>query len=58
MDTTYPLPESPEHDTRFNLLMTLDVMEVLNDHGYPKATAMDVAELQVALLRFLYRSHR
>ena len=51
---TYPLPE-PESDPRLPLVLVVEVAEVLERHGYPRLTALDRADLQQALFRFLYR---
>ena len=53
-DRDYPI-ERPEVDPRFSLGLTLDVAEVLADHGYPTLIAgPDYADLQRCLWEFLY----
>jgi hypothetical protein len=53
-EPTYPLPR-PANDPRFTLGLTVDVAEVLTQHGYPTLTGVDFVELQQTLFRFLYR---
>ncbi|MFJ8929316.1 hypothetical protein ACIRLA_22325 [Streptomyces sp. NPDC102364] len=51
----YPIRPIPDDDPRFTLGLTLDVANVLVEHGYPKVTAgLDFVDLQQALYRFLY----
>jgi hypothetical protein len=47
-------PERPDDDARFTLGLTLDVVDVLEDHGYPRPDAERLVDLQTALFDFLY----
>jgi hypothetical protein len=50
----YPLPR-PAADDRFTFGLLIDVLDVLETHGYPRpAAGGDLVELQLALFRFLY----
>ena len=49
----YPLPKIDD-DPRFTVGLTLDVVKVLEEHGYPRPEAVDYVDLQQALFRFLY----
>lgn len=49
----YPLPR-PENDPRFTLGMQLDVAQVLEKHGFPKVSGVDLVELGQALFGFLF----
>lgn len=54
---SYPIPE-PNADPRFTFVLTLDVAEVLERHGYPPITSgniEDLIELQQAMYRYIYR---
>ncbi|PCG82640.1 hypothetical protein CIB93_29050 [Streptomyces sp. WZ.A104] len=51
----YPITPRPEDDARFTVGLTLDVADVLTQHGYPRpASGLDWVELKMALFRFLY----
>lgn len=53
-ERAYPLPRT-ETDPRFNMGLTIDVIKVLEDHGYPAIhQGGDVVRLQEALFGFLY----
>ncbi|MGW7597877.1 hypothetical protein [Streptomyces antimycoticus] len=54
----YPVaPESGDHDSRFTNGLILDVVEVIESHGYPKFTSgRDLLELRISLFRFLYEN--
>ena len=53
-DHEYPLPRT-EDDPRFSMGLLIDVIKVLNGHGYPPITkGRDIVELQQALFGFLY----
>lgn len=52
-DRNYPLPR-PTDDPRFTTDLTIDIVAILNDHGYPELTGLDMVGLQQALFRFLY----
>lgn len=49
----YPLPR-PENDLRFTFGLQLDVADVLEKHGFPKVSGVDLVNLGQALFRFLY----
>lgn len=52
---TYPLP-APTDDPRFTMGLLIDVVKVLEQHGYPQIThGLDLVDLQQALFSFLYR---
>jgi len=54
MSRTYPLPRSKD-DPRFTLGLVIDVIRVLEEHGYPKVeSGPDIVELQQALFGFIY----
>lgn len=54
MSRTYPLPR-PADDPRFTLGLVIDVIRVLQEHGYPKVECgADIVELQQTLFGFLY----
>lgn len=54
MSRAYPLPRT-ENDPRFTLGLVIDVIRVLQEHGYPTIECgPDVVELQRALFGFLY----
>jgi hypothetical protein len=54
----YPLPR-PDADPRFTFGLLIDVLDVLETHGYPRpAAGGDLIELQQALFRFLYETTR
>ncbi|MGC5018994.1 hypothetical protein [Micromonospora sp. DT47] len=50
----YPMPR-PADDPRFTFGLVIDVSQALTERGYPQPTGADLAELQQALFRFLYR---
>ena len=54
----YPVePESGDDDSRFTNGLLLDVVEVIESHGYPKiAAGRDLLELRISLYRFLYEN--
>ncbi len=53
-EPTYPL-NPPGTDARFSFGLLLDVVDVLQAHGYPRpTTGADLVALQQALFRFLY----
>ncbi|MFD8284982.1 hypothetical protein ACFV47_38315 [Streptomyces solisilvae] len=53
----YPVaPESGDEVSRFTPGLILDVVEVIESHGYPKfASRRDLLELRISLYRFLYK---
>ncbi|MYR71310.1 MULTISPECIES: hypothetical protein [unclassified Streptomyces] len=53
-DRAYPLSPQPEDDARFTRGLSIDVADVLVQHGYPELAGLDWVELQLALFRFLY----
>lgn len=54
-ERAYPITPAPDDDSRFTVGLTVDVIKVLTEHGYPPVTnGMDIVELQQALYRFLY----
>ena len=54
MSRAYPLPRT-EEDPRFSLGLVIDVIRVLEEHGFPKIeNSPDIVELQQALFRFIY----
>ncbi|MEU2236117.1 hypothetical protein [Streptomyces vietnamensis] len=54
-DRAYPIQPRPEDDPRFNVGLTVDVIKVLEDHGYPPVkNGLDIVDLQQALYHFLY----
>lgn len=51
----YPMP-LPVADPRFSFGLTVDVIAVLEKHGYPPIqNGQDILALQQALHRFLYK---
>jgi hypothetical protein len=54
----YPITPRPDGDSRFTFGLTLDVAEVLQEHGYPQVLGNDVVELRQALYRFLYSDEK
>lgn len=57
-EPVYPVaPESGDDDSRFTNGLLLDVVEVIESHGYPKiAAGRDLLELRISLYRFLYKN--
>ncbi|MFD8381158.1 hypothetical protein ACFV2X_21845 [Streptomyces sp. NPDC059679] len=57
-EPVYPVaPESGDDDSRFTNGLLLDVVEVIESHGYPKfASGRDLLELRISLFRFLYEN--
>lgn len=53
----YPLPPVDD-DPKFTTGLLLAVAETLEARGYPKATAMDLVEISVALHRFIYGGNK
>jgi hypothetical protein len=54
----YPMP-APGDDPRFTFGLLIDVLDVLQTHGYPRpAAGGDLIELQQALFGFLYDTTR
>lgn len=54
-ERAYPIRPRPDEDPRFNLGLTIDVAQVLADHGYPPIEhGLDLVDLQQALYGFLY----
>ncbi|MEE6264944.1 hypothetical protein V2E29_04685 [Streptomyces diastatochromogenes] len=54
-DRQYPIRPVDDEDPRFTFGLTLDVADVLQQHGYPPVTAgLDLVDLRQALYRFLY----
>ncbi|MFD0074323.1 hypothetical protein ACFVIY_18000 [Streptomyces sp. NPDC127166] len=54
-DRAYPIQPALEDDPRFNIGLTVDVIKVLEEHGYPPIkNGLDIVALQQALFRFLY----
>lgn len=51
----YPLPQA-ESDPRFTFGLQLDVADVLEKHGFPRVSGVDLVDLGQALFRFLYAS--
>ena len=52
---TYPLPRPVDDDPRFTYGLLLEVVQVIERHGYPSVCgARDLVELQLVLFRFLY----
>lgn len=52
----YPLPRpAGDDDPRFTYGLVFDIADVLCEHGYPRPTDTDWADLMLALLRFLYQ---
>lgn len=49
----YPLPR-PDDDPRFTFGLQLDVAKVLERHGFPKVSGVDLVDLGQALFGFLY----
>lgn len=49
-----PAKLRPDDDTRFTFGLTVDVCQVLEDHGYPPARGLDFIEVQQALFALLY----
>ena len=49
----YPLPR-PDEDPRFTVGLHLDVAKVLQEHGYPEPSGVDLVDLGMALFRFIY----
>ena len=53
-ERAYPLPR-PADDPRFNMGLLIDVIKVLETHGYPAIhQGADIVQLQQALFGFLY----
>lgn len=50
----YPLPRPADDDPRFTVGLHLDVAKVLQEHGYPKPSGVDLVDLGMALFRFVY----
>jgi hypothetical protein len=51
----YPIRPQPDDDPRFTLGLTLDVAQVLEQHGYPPVhNGLDLVDLRQALFQFLY----
>lgn len=54
-DRSYPISPRPDDDPRFTIGLTVDVIKVLEEHGYPPVkNGLDIVDLQQALYRFLY----
>lgn len=53
MSRCYPIP-APADDPRFTFGLVSDVADVLDNHGYPPMTGLDLVELQQALYRLIY----
>ena len=54
----YPVSRPPGgNDPRFTLGLGLDVAKALHEHGYPACASHDLADLQLALFRFLYEQN-
>ena len=52
----YPVVDPGPNDRRFNLGLMIDVIKVLEDHGYPPITGGDdYVDLQLSLFQFIYR---
>jgi hypothetical protein len=52
----YPVADPGTSDPRFNLGLMVDVIKVLEDHGFPPIVGgADYVELQLALFQFIYR---
>lgn len=50
----YPLPRPENDDPRFTVGLHLDVAKVLQEHGFPKPSGVDLVDLGQALFHFLY----
>lgn len=51
----FPVPKALDNDKRFTFGLTLDVLRVLVDHGYPETKdGIDYVRLQQALFGFIY----
>ena len=57
-EPVYPVePDSGDDDSRFTNGLLLDVVEVIESHGYPKiAAGRDLLELRMSLYAFLYKN--
>lgn len=54
-ERVFPLPRT-EDDPRFTIGLLSDVNQALVIWGYPKLTARDLVQLQLAFFGFLYES--
>ena len=54
-ERVYPVtPMDGDADPRFTFGLLIDVVRLIEAHGYPSITGRDAIELQLALFRFLY----
>ncbi|MET8177440.1 hypothetical protein [Streptomyces sp. NPDC005336] len=55
-EPVYPVaPKDGDNDSRFTNGLVLDVVKVLESHGYPEfVSGRDLLELRMSLYRFLY----
>ncbi|NJC86805.1 hypothetical protein HC030_30330 [Planosporangium mesophilum] len=50
---------APADDPRFTFGLLIDLIDVLETHGYPRPlSGGDLVALQQAMFRFLYDAHR